>query len=973
MTTGDLQLQVTQPVASTEESRWAHLRIVTPEANGDAQTNKVHIIFVVDVSGSMGSVVESTDASGAKESHGFSILDLVKHALLTIVNSLDESHIVSLIAFTDNATTEFSELVMTPAGVKEAETAIKALAPLCSTNLWSGLKSAFDMVKSVQQKFPDDRYYNEVMLFTDGMPNREPPQGHIPTIEKYLETHEIPSELFTLRTFGFGYSLDSKLCEQIAVLGRGSFSFIPDASFVGTVFIHACADILTRHGAVRGAKLVLRQGKNESGQPMNALVGWDSHKHLGWKKRTRALPGADVTAKAVPCVEVPLSTLGLGTTYDFVVRNPDFSLCQLEYLQYDPSAKVVADDSGDNTAGTGAGNDTSRSAADDFTDYNVLPCTDNDDTNENNAQQKVAKKNSPWVLKALVARDAVSTQAEEETLTTKFAQVQFARAQTADLLRHLLDGPLKSKKQLEEEAATANSGGYRGFVNARITDEALKAKQRLLRDFLEKASQEFARLRSSVYGSSAVNVVANTGAPVNGAAGAESVAHSFDIVDFESQSVRSPAANPEPASEPTVSLAEALGGGGIDDDEFEEEEEEDMALRMFEGLLKDLRGQMTEALEKTDAWERWGIYYARSLQFAHQHFRRNNFKDFGVLCYGGKEFDKEVGRIGDVFDVLAPPEPSNTHGKTNYHRPTSMAVYNNCYGGCFLPECSIAMADGSFARAADVRAGDLVKTGVSADARVLCVIKIVSGKSMVCVRFNDSGLALTPWHPMLDVRSSQWVFPAELSSELNAQKPNSAHKVETPVVYNFLLESAAAAASNRTDLESVARSTDELTQAGRHSVVVNGVPCVTFGHGLTVNSVVRHEYFGNMRKILRDVFTMEGWADGRVLLRSETACVKDPSTNLTTKMVQDLGEFQAVGNDTEMNAGTASSCADLTDGCRLLRASSSGKNNTTAKPASGDTSCVDAQYGGGASSCAAELHERVGTTPNHMEVSPSRN
>lgn len=49
----------------------------------------------------------------------------------------------------------------------------------------------------------------------------------------------------TINTFGFGYSLDSVLLEEIAFEGNGQYAFIPDGSFVGTIFINAMSNFLS--------------------------------------------------------------------------------------------------------------------------------------------------------------------------------------------------------------------------------------------------------------------------------------------------------------------------------------------------------------------------------------------------------------------------------------------------------------------------------------------------------------------------------------------------------------------------------------------------------------------------------------------------------------------------------------------------------------------------------------------------------
>jgi hypothetical protein len=49
-----------------------------------------------------------------------------------------------------------------------------------------------------------------------------------------------------VNTFGFGYKLNSKLLEDISILGNsGSYAFIPDGSFVGTIFVNAISTLLT--------------------------------------------------------------------------------------------------------------------------------------------------------------------------------------------------------------------------------------------------------------------------------------------------------------------------------------------------------------------------------------------------------------------------------------------------------------------------------------------------------------------------------------------------------------------------------------------------------------------------------------------------------------------------------------------------------------------------------------------------------
>jgi uncharacterized protein YegL len=60
----------------------------------------VSIICVLDISGSMDT--EATQG-GAVESDGFSRLDLVKHSVNTIINSLSDNDVLGIVTFSNNA------------------------------------------------------------------------------------------------------------------------------------------------------------------------------------------------------------------------------------------------------------------------------------------------------------------------------------------------------------------------------------------------------------------------------------------------------------------------------------------------------------------------------------------------------------------------------------------------------------------------------------------------------------------------------------------------------------------------------------------------------------------------------------------------------------------------------------------------------------------------------------------------------
>jgi len=80
-----------------------------------------------------------------------------------------------------------------------------------------------------------------VLLFTDGQPNIVPPRGHIYMLKKYIDTYGLNAPLYT---YGFGNYLDSELLNDISIVGSGRYAYIPDCSFVGTIFVNSCSNIL---------------------------------------------------------------------------------------------------------------------------------------------------------------------------------------------------------------------------------------------------------------------------------------------------------------------------------------------------------------------------------------------------------------------------------------------------------------------------------------------------------------------------------------------------------------------------------------------------------------------------------------------------------------------------------------------------------------------------------------------------------
>lgn len=309
-------------------------------------------------------------------------------------------------------------------------------------------------------------------------------------------------------------------------------------------------------------------------------------------------------------------------------------------------------------------------------------------------------------------------------------------------------------------------------------------------------------------------------------------------------------------------------------------------------ILEDLLGQVSEALGSSEAWSRWGQHYVRSLTCAHKAQACNNFKDPGVLAYGGDYTMQRRDALNAMCDSLPVPVPSlaPSYGVamgTPVSAATFRNAFNNRYGGCFGGEGRVRMADGSTKRVKDLRAGDQVAVPSTAPStaptlgasdaagsytagRVVCVVAYSGVRP---VRLPGSGLVITAWHPVRDPASGAWRFPADLAAEALAERyvgstlDEAVQAVLQPEqeVYNLVLEAG-------------------------HVVEVDGVACVTLGHGFQ-EDVVRHPFFGT-QAVVRELQALPGWRLGWVHLghmgaaAGATATAKlDPQTGLVCSLV----------------------------------------------------------------------------------------
>jgi hypothetical protein len=134
-----------------------------------------------------------------------------------------------------------------------------------------------------------------------------------------------------------------------------------------------------------------------------------------------------------------------------------------------------------------------------------------------------------------------------------------------------------------------------------------------------------------------------------------------------------------------------------------------------------------------------------------------------------------------------------------------MDRYMDRYGGCLHPNGRVILHNGTFKLVKNLHRGDVLPNG----ARVRCNVQLSINAPLPMCRL-PGGLLITPWHPVCMPGSDSWCFPALL---------HTAEPVFVKNVYNLVLDS-------------------------QHSLLVNGVACVTLGHGITHDDVRSHAFFG---------------------------------------------------------------------------------------------------------------------------------
>ena len=164
----------------------------------------VSFVCVIDVSGSMGSIVGAGEGGKA-----FTRLDLVKHVMNVLIVSLTDQDSLSVITYSTETRLLCDQAMMTKENKRLFKSKIQMLQTENSTYTGQAIKLAYEIIG----KAPQDSI-RSIILLTDGQDS----EGYSILERKFTTIKKDPQVQFN--TFGFSNDIESALLEKLALIGK---------------------------------------------------------------------------------------------------------------------------------------------------------------------------------------------------------------------------------------------------------------------------------------------------------------------------------------------------------------------------------------------------------------------------------------------------------------------------------------------------------------------------------------------------------------------------------------------------------------------------------------------------------------------------------------------------------------------------------------------------------------------------------
>lgn len=321
------------------------------------------------------------------------------------------------------------------------------------------------------------------------------------------------------------------------------------------------------------------------------------------------------------------------------------------------------------------------------------------------------------------------------------------------------------------------------------------------------------------------------------------------------------------------------------------EEEDDM----FSGLMRDLTGQVREAVSRMDWYNRWGRHYFPSLMFAHLMQQCNNFKDPGVQGYGGSMFKDIRDDADELFCGLShpvstrqamPPSPGipdpwgsppvspvqfasafyvppnrpqttpaytgsgggrrgvnaehegarAERGRRYPSRGVSMARYNCSSAPCFAGHCRVAVPPSQRRQQrtvsiASLRRGDKVLTPDGGVAKVVCLVVTRVKTQTMFFVPFPDGLLVTPYHPVRVPTTSTHPGATSLDSVSVQQRSLDSNGIATDAATTRAGRWCTPQALYPVYEYQGCSAVYNVVLDRGHVITINNIECITLGHG----------------------------------------------------------------------------------------------------------------------------------------------
>ena len=183
----------------------------------------VDLIFVVDISGSMG---------GTR-------LQLVKDSLNYIVSLMNENDSISIIKFESKASVVCNLTSMTPSNKDSIKQKINSLSVTGGTNIYTGLTLG---LQQVQHDYANGDRICSIILLSDGQDGARNADTNFLNL---IKTTGKTNYIFTVHTLGYGNSHDAVLMSKIARIRDGGYFFIEKLSNVKEAILQIYGSLST--------------------------------------------------------------------------------------------------------------------------------------------------------------------------------------------------------------------------------------------------------------------------------------------------------------------------------------------------------------------------------------------------------------------------------------------------------------------------------------------------------------------------------------------------------------------------------------------------------------------------------------------------------------------------------------------------------------------------------------------------------